>query len=136
MGFVSNALVISLRPLVYVWLGPCGCRLLPDSVGEGFEGVVIVEIDALEGQKQPFAHRSPLTNAKTMATAKPTVAISPMISVATACGVQSVYSMGWCPFARSFPRTLWCAGGSSPGATERASGRLAGDQPGGLGSPS
>jgi len=57
-----------------------------------------------------------------MAKASPTVAMRPMISVATACGVQSVYSMGWCPFARSFPRTVCCTSGFSPGATERASG--------------
>ena len=49
---------------------------------------------------------------------------------------QSATPVGCSP-ARSFPPGSGRpAGGSSPGATERASGRLAGDQPGGLRSPS
>lgn len=70
------------------------------------------------------------------ATASPAVASSPMINDTIGCGVQSAYSMGWCPFARSFPRAMRSAGGSSPRATDRASVRLAGDGPGGLRSPS
>ena len=72
-----------------------------------------------------------------MTAIKAIAASTPAINVMIDWGVQSLYSMGCSPCARSFPpRSVRPAGGSSPGATERASGRLAGDQPGGLRSPS
>ena len=54
---------MSLRPLVYVWLGPCGGDVFPNLGGEGFEGVVVVYVYALEGEEESLAHFSPLMNA-------------------------------------------------------------------------
>lgn len=62
-GVVSNPLVISLRTPVDVWRGPCGGDVLPELGGEGFEGVVVVDIDTLKGEEESFAHFSPLMNA-------------------------------------------------------------------------
>ena len=62
-GFASKALVISLRPLVYAWLGPCGGDVFPDLGGEGIEGVVVVVAYAFKGEEELPAHWSPWMNA-------------------------------------------------------------------------
>jgi len=104
----------------------------------GFVG----DVEAVEGEEHRVLHHFHLPemtmNAaqRAMVRARPRSSVRMLPVVQSWVGAVARWCMGVGPFARSFPWACAYTGGSSPGATDRASGRLAGDQPGGFRSPS